>query len=158
MEYSKSNYEEHYDLARYMAGFAEKMTAEFIDKWLTKYKVGGANGVNDTFALNRSITVTPIFNGSELVKIEVRMLKYGQYVDMGVGRGMPVGTKQSNPTYYDHRNERGQLYKHKFRKPKPGYSKVMAHSAMRIGEILSDRFGMTIVGIIDESLPETIAA
>lgn len=155
MEGEKTKYEEMYDVAR----IASILHNDLIDKWLTKYKVGeGYKDGQDTFKLNRSISVTAITGSDgELERVVVRMLKYGQYVDMGVGRGMKTGTKQQLKAEYKlKRLDNGQLHSHKFRKPKPGYSKTMAHTSLRLGEFLSKRYGVLTIAMINEALPAVV--
>ena len=73
--------------------------------------------VADSFALIKSIKTT--VSGSAL---RLNFNEYGRFVDMGVGKGVPVGSKGSE-NFEKYRRENGKL-KFYGRKPRTWYSKT----------------------------------
>lgn len=65
---------------------------------------------------------------------------YGKFVDMGVGRGMPHGSRnQLGDSYYSKRNNLGQLHSYS-RKPKPWYSKVFWSQFQKLKVIVHEKY------------------
>jgi hypothetical protein len=78
--------------------------------------------------------------GSDRLRLRLSYALYGQFVDMGVGRGMAAGQRQGSDGYERVRNSRGRLRRHA-RRAKPWYSKEIAHQTHRLSELLLDLYG-----------------
>ena len=93
--------------------------------------------------------------GGDVTRLSIAYAAYGKFVDMGVGRGMGAGIRKVNSEYARIRDERGQLYKFS-RKPRPFASKVIGKQAFRLGVLLSDYFGETIIANLENALPSQV--
>jgi len=134
---------------------------ETVEKWLD-YTLDDLRAnirrlkINDTGHLLASVEGHLVAAaGGDVQKLSIAYAAYGQFVDMGVGRGMGAGTRKRDSDYARLRDERGQL--HKFsRKPRPFSSKVIGRQSFRLGVLLSDYFGSTITATIQAALPAQI--
>ncbi len=93
--------------------------------------------------------------GGDVGKLGIAYALYGQFADMGVGRGMGAGVRKSNSDYARIRDERGQLHKHT-RKQRQWYSKEMGKQSVRLGVLLSDYYGETTIARIQDALPGAV--
>jgi hypothetical protein len=99
--------------------FAKEWTAKteaILKNELQKHKIG----VTGTLA--NSIKSQVDAKIGDTIEIAFQFARHGRFVDMGVGRGMPLGTRAQKTDYFDFRNDKGQLHKHT-RKPKKWYSR-----------------------------------
>jgi hypothetical protein len=78
--------------------------------------------------------------GADQMRLRLSYALYGQFVDMGVGRGMGAGQRKGSDGYERVRNSRGRLRRHE-RKAKRWYSTEMAHQTHRLSELLLDLYG-----------------
>ncbi|OFY87827.1 MAG: hypothetical protein A3F72_02860 [Bacteroidetes bacterium RIFCSPLOWO2_12_FULL_35_15] len=137
-----SMYKMMYDFSRYLS--------EDLREAIRK------NNIGVTHKLRNSISFTLRRNGNEVSSIILKYNDYGKFVDMGVGRGMPLGSrKQLGASFFKKRNEKGQLLRH-MRKPNPWYSKTIYRQNVRLGDMLEEYYGITSTNIIKENLPTTI--
>lgn len=127
-----------------------KAWAEIVIKiWrrkIVQLKIGQTGQLYDT--LNHTIIRE---SGGNIEKIEFMFNYYGSFVDMGVGRGMPTGSKDDNPQYSKYRNERGQLHIYR-RKAKKWYSPVMYRELITLRELLAEKYGIIGGSIIGEKI------
>ena len=93
--------------------------------------------------------------GGDVARLRIAYAVYGQYVDMGVGRGMGAGVRRANSDYARIRDERGRLHQHS-RKARPFSSKEIGRQSVRLGVLLSEYYGQTTIASIQEALPGTI--
>ena len=93
--------------------------------------------------------------GGDVARLSIAYAVYGQYVDMGVGRGMGAGVRRANSDYARIRDERGRLHQHS-RKARPFSSKEIGRQSVRLGVLLSEYYGETTIASIQEALPGTI--
>ena len=94
-------------------------------------------------------------DGDQL-RIRLSYALYGQFVDMGVGRGMGAGLRKGDDGFNRVRNARGQLRRRQ-RKARPWYSKEVAFQTKRLSELLLDRYGQVLIAKAADALPgETI--
>lgn len=93
--------------------------------------------------------------GDDVERISVAYALYGQFVDMGVGRGMGAGVRKSNDAYARIRDDKGQLYRH-IRKKRQWYSKEMGRQTFRLSTLLSEFYGDTMIAMAQDALPGTI--
>lgn len=105
---------------------------------LDDYEIGKLDG-----ELWRSIAGEIAMNGGDPEAAIIKFLQYGRMVDMGVGRGMPIGSKKAlgEQKFSEKRNDKGQLKKRPKRKPKPWYSKTKYREVMRLREIMAEEIG-----------------
>ena len=85
-------------------------------------------------------------------RIRLSYALYGQFVDMGVGRGMGAGVRKGDDGYDRVRNTRGQLRRRQ-RKARPWYSKEVAHQTKRLSELMLDLYGQVLVAKTVDTLP-----
>jgi hypothetical protein len=93
--------------------------------------------------------------GDDVQRLTIAYALYGQFVDMGVGRGMGAGVRKSNSDYARIRDERGQLHQHS-RKARQWYSKEIGRQSVRLGVLLSEYYGQTTIVNITDALPAAV--
>ena len=148
----KNRYQEMYDVVKF-ARFIEDDLRDAMDK----YKIGYWK--KHTGNLYRSIRVFAVCNADgTLDRMEITYLNYGKYVDMGVGKGYPTGSRKERADFLLKRNEKGPLREQPGRKPLPWYSKTTYRQTKQLGEFLSKEYGTTMIAIVNEGLPNIIAA
>lgn len=131
---------------------AQKWSEFTVDKLhdaLDKYNIGKLDG-----ALWKSIQDQVVANGGDVEKVITRFLQYGRFVDMGVGRGVPIGgagTKQ----FSNARNNDGTLKRYA-RKPRPWFSKTYYHETQRFAELYAQAFQKQIPLQISDALNANI--
>ncbi|MGI4762327.1 MAG: hypothetical protein ACRYF0_16575 [Janthinobacterium lividum] len=86
------------------------------------------------------------------LKLRLSYALYGQFIDMGVGRGMAAGQRKGSDAYARVRNTRGQLRRHA-RKARLWYSKEIAHQTKRLAELMLELYGQVLVPQILTALP-----
>jgi len=107
--------------------------------------------INNTGALLASFKKQVIGDAQgDQLKLRLSYALYGQFVDMGVGRGMAAGQRKGSDGYERVRNTRGQLRRHT-RKARPWYSKEIAHQTKRLAELMLDLYGQVLI-------PQTLSA
>ncbi|MCA8831978.1 hypothetical protein [Hymenobacter pini] len=93
--------------------------------------------------------------GGDELKMRLVYAVQGMYVDMGVGRGMGAGVTKASGDYNRLRNEKGKLRRHE-RKAKRWMSKQLAREQHRLGELMSDITGNTLIATVSMGLPKQI--
>lgn len=104
-----------------------------IDKWETmiaRLKIGHSGNLLNSFAHH----VATQANGDP-ERIEFVFEYYGKFIDMGVGRGVPISEVQFSD-----------------RKRKPWYSKTFFSQVKKLGEILSEKYAAKAQATIIENL------
>jgi hypothetical protein len=121
-----------------------------IKNWqrrITELKIGQTGQLYDSF---RSEVISN--SGDFPERVEFAFNYYGRFVDMGVGRGMPIGTiQQLGGEFFKKRNERGQLLTHN-RRAKKWYSSVMYSQAIKLSSIMQAKYGIISSAIIKENI------
>jgi hypothetical protein len=106
-----------------------------------------------TSALFKSFVTNIFQNGSgSISRVEILFLFYGRYVDMGVGRGFPIGGRRTNKKFDSYRFGNGKLKINPIRKPKPWYSKTKAREVGRLTTILAEQYGMNSAKVVESAL------
>lgn len=77
---------------------------------------------------------------------------YGRFVDMGVGREMPIGNINTSQ-FWDNRQANGRLNR-KVRKAKKWYSSTMFAEVKKLSGYLKTHYGKKAIAIIAESLKQ----
>jgi hypothetical protein len=122
-----------------------KITIERFQKQFPKLKINQGKLFN---SFTQSVTATD----SGIAMITFTYALYGQYVDMGVGRGVAVGARGS-AAFSGYRNEKGQILRMK-RRPKKWYSPVIFKEQVMLMHIMADTFGDKAVRDIVRNLPQ----
>ena len=86
---------------------------------------------------------------------QLRFKFYGRFVDMGVGRGFPIGSRRGigSSKFLERRNAKGQL-RRVGRKPKKIYARPLAGQVKRLNELLADNFKITAITALENSLEQ----
>ena len=98
----------------------------------------------DTGALLASFKKQVSVSAKGRLQLSLGYALYGQFVDMGVGRGMKAGVRKGDDGYDRVRNTRGKLRRHE-RKARPWYSKEMAYQTKRLSELMLDLYGQVLI-------------
>jgi hypothetical protein len=128
-----------------MAGEKQLTKAQVADAWakftikewrskLTKLKAADSGQLWMSFVSN----VINQANG-DVLKIEFAFKYYGKFVDMGVGKGVPIGGVKEAATA---RRLEGKMLGNR-RKPRKWYSKTLSHEVKRLAEIMAEEYGHT---------------
>jgi hypothetical protein len=122
------------------------IAVERFQNSLKKNKVGVSEKLFNSFLTN-------IIQGSagNISKIEILFLFYGRYVDMGVGKGFPIGGRKTFKDFNKYRNQSGKLHSVR-RKPKKWYSKTKAFEIGKLTEILAEQYGMQTAKAVESAL------
>lgn len=114
---------------------------------ITKLKIGQSGKLETSFS--KSLTGTEK-GGNIIVKFQFRY--YGKFVDMGVGRGTPLGGVRENKTS---RALQGKMLGNR-RVPKKWYSKTLYAETATLKEILARNFAHKGVMVIVENFAENL--
>lgn len=90
--------------------------------------------------------------GADRLRLRLSYALYGQFVDMGVGRGMGAGQRKGSDGYDRIRNSRGRLRRHE-RRAKRWYATEMAHQTHRLSELLLDLYGQVALATTRTAVP-----
>lgn len=116
---------------------------------LDEYEIGRLDG-----ALWRSMAAELVRNGGNIDKVIIKFNQYGRFLDMGVGRGVPIG-KRGTENFNRARRADGKLHRYK-RKAKPWYSVTKTREVAILRDVLAREYGKQIGLAIENSLNTTI--
>lgn len=139
--------EQQKDIAAVINGWAEVVLDRFRGA-LDKYDIGKLDG-----DLWRSFTYQLVLNGGDVEAVVIKFLQYGRFVDMGVGRGVPVGARGS-AAFEKARKDNGQLRRYG-RKRKPWYSKTKTREIGILRTILVQDYGVNTLAQMESFFPKT---
>ncbi|GAB3334410.1 hypothetical protein GCM10027511_43350 [Hymenobacter humi] len=108
--------------------------------------------ITDTRTLLGSFQKQVVGAASGRLQMRLSYALYGQFVDMGVGRGMGKGVKKADDGYDRIRKTRGQLRRHT-RKPRNWYSREMSHQTKRLSELMLDLYGTVLIAKVANTIP-----
>lgn len=86
--------------------------------------------------------------------VQLALLKFkmhGRFVDMGVGRGVPVGSQRAKADFLKYRNEKGQLHKYG-RSAKKWYSRTLSGQTKKLSELLLSHFGTEAIQVMENKI------
>lgn len=110
------------------------------------------NGVSrDRMILFNSFVTEVVGRDDDVQLARLKYAFYLRYIDMGVGRGVPVGSRASKVDFFKKRNRSGQLHRY-LRKKRPVYNSPMTYQVKRLGELMEEIFGIKTVQAIDDVL------
>ncbi|MDO7852306.1 hypothetical protein [Hymenobacter convexus] len=116
-----------------------------VEKWgqnLTKQKIGSSQ------ELRRSLRGWLAEQaGGDMMRLRLAYAVQGVFVELGVGRGMGAGVRKETAEFRRLRNESGKLHRH-VRKQKKWRTKQLAREQHRLGELMSELTGRTLVAAI----------
>jgi hypothetical protein len=122
-------------------GWAE-IFVDRLHEGLDRYEIGKLDG-----DLWRSIAYQLVLAGGDIEEVIFKFLAYGRFVDMGVGRGIPVGARGSTE-FEKARKENGQLKRYG-RKAKPWYSKTKTREVAILRTILIQDYGINTLSMLE---------
>lgn len=120
--------------------FARKwaeVTVDRLHQALDKFDIGKLDG-----ELWKSIVSEVVANNGDVEKVITKFLTYGRFVDMGVGRGVPIGGAGTSQ-FSAARNDDGTLKQYR-RRPKPWYSRTYYSEVQRFAELYARDKGESI--------------
>ena len=143
-----------------MAGEKKLTSAQVADQWaqitvkvwrdkLTKLKAVHSSQLWQSFVNNVVSSA-----GGDLIKIEFAFRYYGKFIDMGVGKGVPIGGVKESSTS---RRLEGKMLGNR-RKPRKWYSKTFAHEVKRLSEIMAQEYARASVLTITENIADNSIA
>ncbi|MNT48741.1 hypothetical protein D3C72_1855380 [compost metagenome] len=94
-------------------------------------------------------------NGGDVERVLIKFNNYGRFVDMGVGRGVPLGSRKAlgDDAYSRSRGESGRLH-HMARKAKPWYSKTKRREIGKLRRILEIRFAISAMKEVKDGIAQ----
>jgi hypothetical protein len=135
------------DITQVVTGWAEVVIDRFREG-LDRYEIGKLDG-----DLWRSFAYELVASGGNVQEVIFKFKAYGRFVDMGVGRGVPIGAKGST-AYEKSRNENGQLKRYG-RKAKPWYSKTKTREVAILRQILIQDYGINSLAMMESAFNRT---
>ncbi len=127
---------------------------EMITAWLD-YVISNEKELLDKFTKSNRHKLRDSFekaiqsdNPDKVIYVTLRFNRYLRYLDMGVGRGVPIGSKKNKTDFYLFRNSKGQLHKYK-RKKIPVYNKPITRQLKKLTELLTDHYGIQTMAAIE---------
>lgn len=99
-------------------------------------------------SLYESIAINVLSSGDDLQKIQISFLEYGRFVDMGVGKGWPLGSRKTAALVALAKSEKPG----KIRKRKPFYTRDIFHQGHVLHELLVEKHGIKMFSILENSV------
>ncbi|MBE7177692.1 MAG: hypothetical protein INR69_14890 [Mucilaginibacter polytrichastri] len=97
---------------------------------LARLKVGVTNEL--MFSFSREV----IKANGDVQSVVIKFLRYGRFVDMGVGAGVPIGELKLVRQFDIYKDVYGQSFGHNLRRPKKWYSKILYTEIAKLKYIL----------------------
>jgi hypothetical protein len=120
------------------------ITIKELGKALKKKRIGKSG------ELERSLAYVIKGNPAKAnFRVEIITLKYGAFVDMGVGRGVRLGDRR------DHSTVSKLLGSKRIRRPKKWYAGTIYGQSKRLGELVHGKLSDKAVNVVD-ALPDKI--
>ncbi|GAA4341654.1 hypothetical protein GCM10023149_54120 [Mucilaginibacter gynuensis] len=119
-------------------GWAE-VTIDRFHEALEKYGIGKIDG-----PLMRSLTYQLVQANGDVERVILKFKQYGRFIDMRVGRGMPISKKGTS--------DRGVRYG---RRKKPWYSKTKTREVAILREVLVRDYGVNTLANIESAFAGT---
>lgn len=141
-----SNHAIEYPKLRQIGDDWARITIDRMKTAFDKYKIKSRSHLYQSFQKS-------IASNNGVATIRISFLLYGKFVDMGVGRGVPIGDRNTK-AFKRSRNAKGQLNKYS-RKQKPFYSKNIGKETMILGGILVNEYSRSFNKLLDQ-MPQRI--
>lgn len=120
-----------------------KYLKQDLAKVILKKKIG------ITGVLASSIKYRIEYDNDGPTKVVFEFSHYGQFVDMGVGKGQKLGDVKGNTTIAKAIGIKG-------RRPKKWYSKTIYPQANQLSAMLREQYGINALDIVKDTLPNKI--
>lgn len=134
------------------------MLSKFLDIMIEKFQraMDKAGILGNDVAYN-SFKKALFYSGGNVDVASINFIKYLRMVDMGVGKGMPIGSRRDlgDSKFLSKRERNGQL-KNLKRKPKLWKGKTQTSEVMKLREIMSRDYRVAIIQELEKSLTENI--
>ena len=142
---------------------AERWAVIVLDRFvqaMEKYGVGREkrgrfSGIRDG-ALFRSFTKELQKSDGDVNAVIFKFLKYGRFVDMGVGKGVSVGERVLNRKFDQYKDYRGKRVGRLPRKAKPFYSKTWFREVKILAEFYQQKIRGNAIKTIESALSGNI--
>jgi hypothetical protein len=138
------------DTASIAAEWAEIVLERFM-AGLDKYKVGTQFG-----ELYNSFKKELEKSNGDVAAVIFKFLKYGRFVDMGVGKGVSLGKRTINRQFEVYKDYRGKTVGRLARKRKPWYSKTFYREVAILSKLFQEHIGDNVMRPIESALSGTI--
>ncbi|HMT28923.1 MAG TPA: hypothetical protein PKD91_06570 [Bacteroidia bacterium] len=122
------------------------IAVERFQQSIKEKKIGVTKSLFNSFITNILSS-----SGGNISRVEIQFLFYGRYIDMGVGRGFPIGGRRTNKDFDRFRSKDGRL-KQMGRKPKKWYSKTRAYEVGQLTRLLAEQYGMQTAKSVETAL------
>jgi hypothetical protein len=130
----------------------DKTAKEWVEAWsktmvmIWQDRIARLKAVQSGSLLGSVENMGAQFSGDGIDRVSVvhRFIRYGVYVDMGVGREM--GGERYADTTADHKQ--GQLVREVVRKPKPWFSNPYFSSTQNLKDFLAKTYGDEFVAML----------
>ncbi|MGB4776631.1 MAG: hypothetical protein WBP45_15745 [Daejeonella sp.] len=137
-----------------LRGMLESFLDIMIDRFrksMDKQRIIGSDRLYNSF--KKAL----FYTGGNMDKASVSFSKYGRMVDMGVGKGMPIGARRDlGDSVFLKKRERSGRLKSMARKPKLWYSRVKTSETMRLREILFKEYRIGLIHEVEKGLTDNI--
>jgi hypothetical protein len=133
----------------------EKVVRDFIAIMIKKFREAETKyKVRHTGALFSSFTQSTVKNATgKIISFTITFKKYLRYLDMGVGRGTPIGgKKQLGDSFYIRRNDKGQLHQYNRTPNTHLYSKIKTSQAKALAQVMKKQMGEECIGLVETNL------
>jgi hypothetical protein len=127
---------------------------ELVSEWL-KYLIKDEQKLIRKYTKSSSDVLYNSFQKSMVEggdgKVQSAILTYARhlrFLDMGVGRGVPIGSRKVKADFEKYRKRNGQLHKYN-RKKVPVYNKPTTAQVKRLLELMLDNLNVGVVQVVD---------
>ena len=129
------------EVQAYVEDWAKSVETVLIRK-LDSYKIGHSGRL-------RASIMTEVFRQAEgTIGVKLYFERYGRFIDMGVGRGKSLSTREGFREQHDARKQRV---------PKPWYSRTYFAKVRQLNDVLAMKLTEEVVeNIVKKNLPLTI--
>lgn len=145
-----ANLHQKINLRGFLNGYLDIMIEKFQDEMDKQMIVGNDVGYN-------SFKKALFYSGGDVSTASINFIKYLRMVDMGVGKGMPIGSRRAlgDSKYLSKRERNGQLKKMS-RRAKPWYGKTKASQTFKLRELLIREYSLPLLQEIEKGMTQNI--
>jgi hypothetical protein len=121
-----------------------------LDRWLQaldRYNIGKLDG-----ALWRSFQQQLVKANGDVEAVIFKFLKYGRFVDMGVGRGTTLNERVLIRKFDTYRDSEGKMTGRIARKKKPWYTKTFYREMAKLADLYKSNYANKLVSAVESSL------
>jgi hypothetical protein len=145
-----NSFEKPIDLQTETAHYAEEWAEIVLERFqeaMERYRVAGQT--QDLFnSFKKQLTKS----GGDVDAVIFKFLKYGRFVDMGVGKGVSLGKRTINRQMEVYKDYRGKKVNQLKRKRKPFYSKTFYREVAILAKIYREQIGDKTIQTLESAL------